>query len=220
METTKAYKGLAMEGLIATWYTRNTGRDRKRFDDAARRLAGRIRPGAQLLEVASGPGYLAIEMARRGYAITALDISRSFVRITRENAATAGVVVDVRHGNAAQMPFADASFDFVVCMAAFKNFTDPIGAINEMHRVLRPGGQASIFDLRKDATREEIDAVVRNMHLSAVNTQLTKWTFQFMLLRLAYTRDQLKRMAAESRFAAGEIVGDGIGCELRLTKGV
>jgi ubiquinone/menaquinone biosynthesis C-methylase UbiE len=209
-----------MEGVIATWYTRNTGRDQRRFNDAARLLAGRIRPGAQVLEVAPGPGYLAIELARRGYAVTALDISQSFVRITRENAAKAGVVVDVRYGNASQMPFADTSFDFVVCMAAFKNFTDPIGAINEMHRVLKPGGQASIFDLRKDATRDEIDAEVRNMHLSSVNTQLTKWTFQFMLLRRAYTRDQLQRMAVESRFAGGEIVADGIGCDLRLTKGV
>ena len=220
MATAKAYKGLAMEGVIATWYTRNTGRDRKRFEDTARLVAQRVRPGAKVLEVAPGPGYLAIEMARRGYSVTALDISRSFVRITGENAAKAGVAVDVRHGNASLMPFADASFDFIVCMAAFKNFTDPVGAIDEMHRVLKPGGQASIFDLRKDATRQEIDAEVRNMHLSRVNTQLTRWTFQFMLLKRAYSRAELERMAAQSRFSGCEISSNGIGCELRLTKGM
>ena len=220
METAKAYKGLAMEGVVATWYTRNTGRDRTRFEDTARLVAERVRPGAQVLEVAPGPGYLAIEMARHGYSVTALDISKSFVRITSENAAKAGVAVDVRHGNAAQMPFADASFDFIVCMAAFKNFTDPIGAINEMHRVLKPGGQASIFDLRKDATRQEIDAEVRKMHLSPVNTHLTRWTFQFILLKRAYAREELERMAVQSRFRGGEISSNGIGCELRLTKGL
>jgi ubiquinone/menaquinone biosynthesis C-methylase UbiE len=218
METAKAYKGLAMEGVIATWYTRNTGRDRTRFEDTARLVAERVRPGAQVLEVAPGPGYLAIELAKRGYAVTALDISKSFVRITSENATKAGVAVDVRHGNAAQMPFADASFDFIVCMAAFKNFTDPIGAINEMHRVLKPGGQASIFDLRKDATRQEIDAEVRKMHLSPMNTHLTRWTFQFMLLKRAYAREELERMAAQSRFSGSEISSNGIGCELLLTK--
>jgi SAM-dependent methyltransferase len=57
--------------------------------------------------------------------VTTLDISQSFVKIAQENAKRAGVAVDVRQGNAAAMPFADASFDYVVCMAAFKNFVPP-----------------------------------------------------------------------------------------------
>jgi uncharacterized protein (TIGR02246 family) len=207
-----------MEGVIATWYTRNTGRDRSRFEDTADELARRLPPGARVLEVAPGPGYLAIELARRGYAVTALDISQSFVRIARENAARAGVHVDVHHGDAAHMPFADESFDYVVCVAAFKNFTDPAGAIDEMHRVVRPGGQASIFDLRKDATPGEIDAEVANMHLPRLSRQLTRWTFRFMLLKLAYTRDQLATMAGRSRFGRGNIAVHGIGCELRMTR--
>jgi ubiquinone/menaquinone biosynthesis C-methylase UbiE len=216
--TAKAYKGLPMEGVIATWYTRNTGRDPTRFQDAARRVAARVRPGAQILEVAPGPGYLAIELAKHGYSVATLDISKSFVLIARENAARAGVAVDIRQGNAADMPFPDTSFEFVVCMAAFKNFTDPLGALNEMHRVLRPGGQALILDLRKDATREEIDTEVDNMRLSSVNARLTRWTFQFMLLKRAYTHEELERMAAQSRFGRGEITAVGIGYELRLVK--
>ncbi len=187
MTTAKAYKGLPMEGAIARWYTRNTGRDVNRFTETARLVAARVRPGGHVLEVAPGPGYLAIEMAKRGYAVTALDISKSFVRITRENAAREGVSVDVRHGNAAAMPLPDASFDFVVCMAAFKNFTDPMGAINEMYRVLKAGGQASIFDLRKDASLRDIYEEVHNMHLSAWNAWLTRFIFRHGLLRAAYT---------------------------------
>ena len=98
--TTKAYKGLPMEGAIATWYARNTARDSARFIEIARLVAGRVRPGGAVLEVAPGPGYLSIEIARRGYAVTALDISKSFVRIASENAAREGVAVDVRLGNA------------------------------------------------------------------------------------------------------------------------
>ena len=90
--------------------------------------------------------------------------------------------------------------------------------MNEMHRVLKPGGQASIFDLRKDATPEEVHAEVRNMHLSSLNTHLTRWTFQFMLLKRAYSREALEQMAAQSRFGRCEIFSDGIGCEVRLTK--
>jgi ubiquinone/menaquinone biosynthesis C-methylase UbiE len=214
----KAYKGLPMEGMVATWYARNTARDHSRFEDAATLVADRVRAGARVLEVAPGPGYLAIDLARRGYAVSALDISQSFVRMVRDNAAAAGVEVDVRHGDAAHMPFQDGSFDYVVCMAAFKNFTDPVGAINEMHRVLAPGGVASILDLRKDATQSEIAAEVRNMHLSAVNARVTEWTFRFMLLKLAYSRSRLEQMARESRFGRGDVLSRGIGCELRLAR--
>jgi ubiquinone/menaquinone biosynthesis C-methylase UbiE len=218
MAAAKAYKGLPMEGMIATWYARNTARDMRRFTDTARLVAEHVRPGGDVLEVAPGPGYLAIEVAKRGYAVTALDISRTFVRIARENAAKSGVTVDVRHGNSSAMPFPDASFDFVVCMAAFKNFTDPVGAINEMHRVLRPGGQASIFDLRKDASLQDIAAEVRGLQLSAVNALVTRFIFRHGLLRAAYTREQLERMAAQSRFGRCEIECSGIGLEVRLTK--
>jgi ubiquinone/menaquinone biosynthesis C-methylase UbiE len=207
-----------MEGAIATWYTKNTGRDLSRFEKTARVVAGRVRPGSDVLEVAPGPGYLAIEMARRGYKVTTIDISRSFVRIAQENALSAGVAVDVQHGNASAMPFPDASFDFVVCVAAFKNFSDPVGAIDEMHRVLRPGGQASIFDLRKDATREAIDAEVERMHLSAWNAWLTRRTFSLVLLKRAYSRAQFEQMAARSRFGRCDVASDGITFEFRFTK--
>src|SRR6266496_4397721 len=144
----KPYKGLAMEGAIATWYTNNTGRDLSRFIKVARTVASRVAMGGAVLEVAPGPGFTAIELARIGrQRVTGLDISESFVRIAREHAHSAGVSVDFHHGNASAMPFPDAAFDFVVCSAAFKIFSDPIGALNEFHRVLKPGGQASIFDL-------------------------------------------------------------------------
>ena len=219
MGMTKGYRGIGMEGPIATWYAKNTGRDLSRFTKIAQRITERVRPGAAILEVAPGPGYLAIELAGRGYTVTALDISTSFVKIARENAAAAGVTVDVRHGNASAMPLADDIFDAVVCVAAFKNFTDPLGAINEMHRVLRPGGEAAIFDLRKDASRQAIDAEVRGMHLSAWNSFVTRWTFELLLLKRAYSRDDLERMAGQSRFSQRQIALDGIGLELRLRKG-
>ena len=218
MMTSKAYKGLPMEGAIATWYARNTARDMARFTEVARLVAGRVHPGGAVLEVAPGPGYLSIEIAKRGYAVTALDISKSFVRIAGENAAREGVAVDVRLGNAAAMPFAAESFDFVVCTAAFKNFSEPVRAINEMHRVLKRGGEALIIDLRKDASLRDIADEVRNMHLSAWNALVTRFIFRHGLLRAAYTADQLTEMAGKSIFGGGEVTPRGIGFELLLTK--
>ncbi len=217
--THKPYKGLPMEGIIATWYARNTANDVRGTRKSASFIADRLKPGARVLEVAPGPGYLAIEIAKLGdYSVSGLDISHSFVRIAAENARKAGVSVDFGHGDAAHMPFPDESFDFVVCRAAFKNFSDPVGALNEIHRVLMPGGRSSIFDLRKDASPAAIDDEVAGMHLSALNAMLTRWTFRAVLLKNAYTREAMDTMVSQSRFAKGEIVQDGIGFELRLAK--
>jgi ubiquinone/menaquinone biosynthesis C-methylase UbiE len=209
---------MAMEGRIATWYAKNTGRDLRRFEETARTVTMQAPAGSHILEVAPGPGYLAIELAKRGYTMTAVDISHSFVRIARENAGKAGVTVDVQHGNASALPFADGSFDFIVCTAAFKNFSDPVGALNEMHRVLCPGGRACIYDLRKDASDEEIDAEVETMQMSRLNAIFTRLVFKYSLLKRAYTRADLQHMARESSFGRGDIVTSGIGFELRLTK--
>lgn len=215
----KAYKGMGMEGLTARWYASLTLKSLDEFKSLARRIAGTIPHGGAVLEVAPGPGYFAIELAKLdGYSITGLDISRSFVSIARENAERAGVAVDFRRGDAAHMPFPEASFDFVLCRAAFKNFTEPVLALKEMHRVLKPGGQAVIIDLRRDATMEDINRAVNAMHVSRVNGLITRLTFRFMLLKRAYTREDLERMIAQTKFGAADIREDLIGLELWLRR--
>src|SRR5262245_48483275 len=199
----KGYKGFSMEGPIARWYARITGKDAGEFRRLAGALAGRIGAGAAVLEVAPGPGYLAIELARLGpYRVTGLDISRSFVRIAGENARRAGVAVDFRHGNASAMPFEPDSFDLVVCRAAFKNFSEPVAALDEMHRVLRADGEAIIIDLRGDARPDEIATCVDRMGLGRLDAFITRFTFRHMLIKRAYTAGQFRDMAASSRFGA------------------
>ena len=186
---------MGMEGSVARWYEKITRKDMDGFRETAERLKAVLPEGGDLLEVAPGPGFLAIELARDArFRVTGLDISRTFVDLARKNAAEAGVAVDFRRGNASQMPFAENRFDLLVCRAAFKNFSEPEKAIAEMRRVLRPGGTGVIIDLRRDVPMTDIKRHVDRMQLSTLDQFFTAMTFRFMLLKRAYTKPELERM--------------------------
>jgi ubiquinone/menaquinone biosynthesis C-methylase UbiE len=215
----KAYKGWAMEGLIAKWYARNTGRSIEPFTKAAQEIAHQVPSGGDVLELAPGPGFLAIELAKLGsYHIVGLDISKSFVHIATDNAKKAGVEVTFQEGNASSMPFEPNSFDFVYCRAAFKNFSEPIQAINEMYRVLKPSGKAVIHDLRRDASSQDIKAAVMEMGLGWLNSLITRWTFTHMLLKRAYSQEDFRKMAGETPFRICELKCDPLGVTVALCK--
>lgn len=217
--TAKPYKGWGMKGVVAKWYAALTKKSLEDFRALARRVVGEITPQSSVLEVAPGPGYFAIELAKLGdYRITGLDISETFVEIAQTNAARSGVRIDFRHGNASRMPFADEAFDFLVCRAAFKNFSEPVRALQEMHRVLRPKGRALIIDLRRDASKESIDQAVNEMKLGAANRMLVKLTFRHMLLKRAYTKCEIEQLVSETKFDKADIRENLTGLEILLAK--
>ncbi|CUU59088.1 Methyltransferase domain-containing protein [Parafrankia irregularis] len=214
------FGGLTMEGPIARWYTRlrGTGPQREAYRKQAAALTEGLADGAAVLELAPGPGFLAIEIARLGRCpVSALDISRTFVGIVTEQAAAAGVRVDVRHGDAAEIPFPADSFDLVVCQAAFKNFTRPGKALDEIHRVLRPDGTAVIEDMNHLATATDINREVASMRLNRISGAMTRRTLRG-LRRRAYTPDRFEELATASVFGGATIRAEGISLEVVLRK--
>lgn len=214
---TKPWKGPGMEGPVARWYTRTRRNDMDDFCQAARSVAGRLQPGSEVLEIAPGPGFFAIELAKLGdFKITGLDISRTFVQIASENAKNANLKIDFRHGNASAMPFEAKSFDFIYCSAAFKNFSEPVKALDEMYRVLRPGGEALIVDLRRDASISEIRTYINQSGRSRLDAWITRWTFRHFLVKRAYTKEEFMHMAKQSCFGTCRINAASVGLEVRL----
>jgi ubiquinone/menaquinone biosynthesis C-methylase UbiE len=208
-----------MEGRVAKWYATNTGKSLNEFSSLARRIAEELPQGGTVLEVAPGPGYFSIELAKLGpYSVTGLDISHTFVEIANKKAAEAGVHVDFRQGNASSMPFADDTFDFLLCRAAFKNFGQPVRALQEMCRVLKPGGRGLIIDLRGDASPESMNRAVDGMGLNPLNKVVTKLIFRFSLVKNAYTREQFQQMLAQASFSGVDIQAQDIGFEVWMTK--
>lgn len=95
------------------------------------------RAGVTLLDVATGPGYLAGAAAARGASVTGIDFSSTMVAEAR--ARHPGV--QFREANAEALPFPDASFDAVTIGFGLLHFPDPDGALAEAHRVLSVGGR-------------------------------------------------------------------------------
>ncbi len=215
----KQRKDSGMEGRVAKWYANNTGEMLDDFSKLAGRISSELPPGSAVLEVAPGPGYFCIELAKLGqYSITGLDISHTFVEIANQKAADAGVRVDFRQGNAASLPFPDDTFDFLLCRAAFKNFGQPVRALQEMCRVLKPGGRGLIIDLNRDATPDSMNHYVDTMRLTFVNKVVTKLVFRTRLSKTAYTKQQFQQMLAQAKFRSAEIRDVDIQFEISVTK--
>lgn len=157
----------------------------------------------------------AIQLAKLGsFQITGLDISKTFVEIARRNAQEAETEVDFRQGDIARMPFENESFDFLVCRAAFKNFSDPVRAVQKMYRVLKPGKHVLVIDLRRDASRQEVNQHVDAMGLDWFSAPRTKLTFRFMLLKRTYTRHEFEQFFAQAGFRRIEVQTTPIGLEV------
>jgi len=213
----RGYKGVGMEGFIAAWYARQTAKDMDEITKTARRLASHIKPGFRVLEIAPGPGYLAIELTKlTGCRMVGVDISRTFVRIASENAEKAGVDVAFEQGDAADLQLPTNGFDFIVCRAAFKNFARPLAALDEMHRVLKPAGTALIIDLRKDFSAQDVNDYVKGK--GVINGAIIKLTFNTMLKKRAYTTESINQLVVQSQFQRGDVRLDPIGFELWLRK--
>ena len=220
MKLQRRFKDIGIEGRNARWYDNNTRRHRLgEMKEYAEEVAKQIRIGNSVLEVAPGPGYLAIELSKLGnYKIIGLDISKEFIEIARRNAKKAGVQVEFRLGSVADIPFPDNMFDFVICTAAFKNFKDPFGALDQIYRVLRSGGTALIVDMNRTVSNQQIEAYTRNLGINGINRLFMKFIFTYILKNGAYTKDEFINLISKTPFRDYEIKAEGIGFYVYLRK--
>lgn len=104
-----------------------------------------LRPGERVLLAAAGTG-LDLELLPARIGIAAIDWTPAMLERLKTRAARLGLEVDARVMDAAKLEFHDASFDCVLMHLALAVVPDPVAAIREAARVLRPGGRVAIFD--------------------------------------------------------------------------
>jgi ubiquinone/menaquinone biosynthesis C-methylase UbiE len=138
------------------------------FAPLAEELVGAagLRAGDRVLDVACGTGIVARRAAARlggDGRVVGLDINPAMLDVARAAAAAEGLTIEWHEGSALQLPFADASFDAVLCQQALQFFPDRAAALREMRRVLAPDGRLALSVFRSIEHRPEVAALAESL---------------------------------------------------------
>lgn len=131
-------------------------------EEGIRHCALRLAPqkDEQILDIATGTGLTARNIARSGAKVTGVDIAQGLLNAAREIADEEGLSVDWQLGDAENLPFADASFDAAVSTFGIMFASNQEAAINELARVVRPGGRIAIVAWLPESTAVNLRQVV------------------------------------------------------------
>jgi SAM-dependent methyltransferase len=102
------------------------------------------RPGERVLDLATGTGWTSRAVARRGAAVTGVDIAAGLLEAAEQLAAAERLSIAYRQGDAENLPFDDGSFDAVISTCGVMFASRPEAAAKEMARVVRPGGRIAL----------------------------------------------------------------------------
>jgi ubiquinone/menaquinone biosynthesis C-methylase UbiE len=219
MRIGRKVKDLGITGPFTRWYDKNTRENRiEEMREYANEVKKHLTDNAKVLEVAPGPGYFSIELAKMGnYNITGMDISADFVEICKTNAKRENISVNFLQGNVSKMPFEDNTFNFIFCSAAFKNFKKPVTALSEMYRVLKNDGIVLIVDMNHDVSKETLNEASAKSSKPGFERWFMKMTFKG-LCNAAYSKDELENIIKQTSFNKNEIKEGGISFYIYLYK--
>ena len=176
-----------------------------------------LRKDGALLDVGAGPGWLLIRLHAKCPAmrLVGMDISSAMIVQARKNVAASDAAgrIEMQVGSAEKLPFADASFDLIVSSGSAHHWKDAAGGLNEMHRVLRPGGRVLIYDLVKALPADVRREAVRRFGRFRI-AMLWLHTFEEPF----YSADDLISLARASRFRDGRTSYVGVLCRLEMVK--
>jgi demethylmenaquinone methyltransferase/2-methoxy-6-polyprenyl-1,4-benzoquinol methylase len=125
-----------------------------------------VRAGASALDIATGTGDLAIQLAKSVYpggSVIGLDVTAAMLDLARQKAAARNLPIVFEQGDALELPYEDNRFDAVTCGFGLRNFEDRSRALREMARVVRSGRRVVILELtppRNPVARAYMDEVV------------------------------------------------------------
>lgn len=161
------------------------------------------------LELGPGPGYLGLEWLRStvGTHLKALDISPKMVDMATRNAADYGLSDRVEYviGDACQMPFEDDYFDAVFSNGSLHEWSRPGEIINEISRVLKPGGKYCLSDMKRN-----MNPLVRSFLWIMTRPRQIR-PYLASSINAAYTKGEMAELLSETRLTGWRIDENPIG---------
>jgi ubiquinone/menaquinone biosynthesis C-methylase UbiE len=175
--------------------------------------------GATLLDIGCGPGFLAALIAKRfpSAHVIGIDLSEKMVEIAAKRA---GDIPNLKFRvmNGTAMEFADNSLDMVISTASFHHWHDPANALNEIHRVLKPGAPAWIYDGYGDVSNVDIDSGFKR----PVRWLPPRWLVRLILRTHGFTlreyQTTVSDIVARSAFRTCSLDPSGILMRITLRK--
>jgi 2-polyprenyl-3-methyl-5-hydroxy-6-metoxy-1,4-benzoquinol methylase len=177
-------------GEVWNW---ETPAGKLRWARRVKMLTGHLRQGQKVLELGCGIGYFTRSLATYGAEITAIDISPDLLEVARRDCPAENVSFELQ--NAYAMTYADKSFDSVVGSSVLHHL-EIDAALNEVHRVLKPGG--SIYFTEPNmmnpqiAVQKNVPAIKKGLGDSPNETAFFRWLLQRRLERAGFRHVQIQ----------------------------
>ena len=191
------------------------------YDPVAEEVVSTLREGT-ILDLGTGPGYLPIQIAKKSQLIRidGIDLGRKLIAMARANAIKAGVSnrVNFEIGNAGELRFEGDSYDMVLSTGMLHALNDPVRVFRECYRVLKPCGEAWIYDPAR------VSSDIDKKKYSASLSLREKMIFLLFMLYTkfnpshTYSKEQVSAMIDQTEFKEYWIEEKGKEIRVKLTK--
>jgi ubiquinone/menaquinone biosynthesis C-methylase UbiE len=188
------------------------------YGKVAKEVTEKISSG-KMLDIGTGPGYLPLEIAKctTDLKIIGIDLSPGMIKIANKNAKDRRLSyrVSFQVANAANLPFENEYFDLVISTLSFHHWLKPIECIKEIFRVLKENGEAWIYEIRKD-TSKEVNAQLREKY----GWFLSFWFLNIVRAHSSMSKSEIEKLLSspEVPFSKKTIEDEGIILKLKLLK--
>lgn len=166
-------------------------------------LAG-VKRFHRVLDIACGPGFVALEFARYAREVVGVDLTAEMLKQARGLAQQEGLQnVAFRRADVNHLPFSDATFDLVVTRASFHHFPEPERVLKEMARVIKPNGRILISDntSKNDPEKSRLQNLIEKLrdpsHVEMLPLRKWRELFKNVSLRVVKERRLVQRRNAE-----------------------
>ena len=177
----------------------------------------------RILDVGTGPGYLPIEIAKRAKSITVvgIDATDKMIQLARRRAKALGLADRLTFlvGNAYSLMFEDDSFDMVISTGVLHAWKEPVRALAECYRVLKPGGVAWVLDPAQIFTATNFRLWRRSLNRwERIVYKIHSWLPSSGPPR-RFSPEEVKDLLAKTPFRGG-VVEQRDGIAIKLKKGM